>query len=322
MNEARESTEKIIDDLCRESPGFGVHRPRYDRGRVRDHFLNVAKQKKPRRRKLKAGVRRQLSCLQRNLDSIDALIAAGATLSAPKAHWWQKRLAGSELTRQQNNLISIDTRSIPHRLVNLVQRHVRPIVRGKARIAVEFGAKISVSVQNGFPFLHRISWNAYNVGDDLIAQAEKYKQENGCYPERICAERIYINAKKRHYCTRKAIRLSGKRLGRPPMDPEINVAQKKQLSADQRRHNDVEGGFGSGKRKCSLKLIMVRLIHGAETSISMASLVMCAEKLLRLLRLFFVLISAWLKSILWLCGPRSMSTALLGPVATDLAVFT
>jgi hypothetical protein len=37
---------------------------------------------------------------------------------------------------------------------------------------------------------------------------------------------------------------------------------------------------------------MARLKKGAETSISMAFLVMCAEKILRLLRLFFVLILA------------------------------
>lgn len=149
------------------------------------HFLNVAKQKKPRRRKLRAAVRRQLGYLQRNLEAIDALIAAGASLFCLKRHWWHKLLACNELCRQQSILIDSKTRSIPDRLVNLVLRQVRPIVRGKARAAVEFGAKISVSVQNGFPFLHRISWDAYNGGGDLIAQVEKYKQDNGCYPERI-----------------------------------------------------------------------------------------------------------------------------------------
>jgi hypothetical protein len=38
---------------------------------------------------------------------------------------------------------------------------------------------------------------------------------------------------------------------------------------------------------------MARLAKGAETSISMAFLVMCAEIILRLLRLFFVFYSAW-----------------------------
>ncbi|MFM1811835.1 MAG: hypothetical protein RLZZ336_773, partial [Cyanobacteriota bacterium] len=40
-----------------------------------------------------------------------------------------------------------------------------------ARADVEFGAKISVSVQNGFAFLHRISWDPYNESEDLISQA-------------------------------------------------------------------------------------------------------------------------------------------------------
>jgi hypothetical protein len=37
-------------------------------------------QKKPRRRKINAAIRRQLDYLQRNLDSIDALIVSGASL--------------------------------------------------------------------------------------------------------------------------------------------------------------------------------------------------------------------------------------------------
>jgi hypothetical protein len=131
-------------------------------------------------------------------------------------------------------------------------------------------------VRNGFAFLHRISWDAFNEAEDLIPQAKKYKPEYGCYPERICADQIYINTKNRNFCTRSNIRLSGKRLGRPPKDPEVNAGHKQLLSADQRRRNEVEGCFGSGKRKYSLGLIMPRLAKGAGTSISMAFLVMCA----------------------------------------------
>ena len=78
--------------------------------------------------------------LQRNLDDIDALIASDASLSDLKMHWWHKLLVISELHRQQNIWLYAKTRSIPDRIVNLVQRQVRPIVRGKARAAVEFGA--------------------------------------------------------------------------------------------------------------------------------------------------------------------------------------
>jgi len=312
LNEARESTERIIDDLCDQRSDFRKHKPRYDRGRARAVFLNVAKQKKPRRRKIKAAIRRQLDYLQRNLDAIDALIDSGARLSALKVHWWRKLLVISELHRQQTILLYAKTRSIPDRIVNLVQRHVRPIVRGKARAAVEFGAKISVSVRNGFAFLHRISWDPYNESEDLIPQAKKYKQEHGCYPERICADRIYINTKNRNFCTKNNIRLSGKRLGRPPKDPAVNAAHKQQLSADQRRRNEVEGVFGSGKRKYSLQLIMARLPKGAETTISMAFLVMCAEKILRLVCLFFVAFNAWI----CVCQPLSWLSLALGNICS------
>jgi IS5 family transposase len=85
-----------------------------------------------------------------------------------KKHWWQKLLACSELEWQQSILFTSKFNSIPDRLVNLVQTQVRLIVRGKARAAVEFGAKISVSVLNGFLFLHRINWNPWHEGEDLI----------------------------------------------------------------------------------------------------------------------------------------------------------
>jgi transposase, IS5 family len=157
LNEARKSTERVIDDLCDRQSDFCKHKPRYERGRAYAVFLSVAKQKKPRRRIIKAAIRRQLDYLQRNLDAIDALIASGAPLSGLKTHWWHKLLVISELHRQQSILLYAKSRSIPDRIVNLVQRQVRPIVRGKARAAVEFGPKISVSVRNGFAILHRIS---------------------------------------------------------------------------------------------------------------------------------------------------------------------
>jgi len=122
LNEARESTERIIDDLCRQSPALRIHQPRYDRSRARASFLNVAKQKKPRCRRIKAAIRCQLDYVHRNLVAIDALIAAGAGPSDLKTHWWHKLLVISELYRQQSILLYATTRNMPDRIVNLVQR--------------------------------------------------------------------------------------------------------------------------------------------------------------------------------------------------------
>jgi len=46
---------------------------------------------------------------------------------------------------------------IAGRIVSISQPHARPIVRGKASKEVEFGAKLSVSLVNGYSFLDRLS---------------------------------------------------------------------------------------------------------------------------------------------------------------------
>lgn len=53
----------------------------------------------------------------------------------------------------------------------------------------------------------------------------------------------------------------------------------------------------------------------------MAFLVMCAEKILRLLRLFFVLILAWFYRWIRLCSPCAMSLNLLVSGSSDLALL-
>ena len=45
LNQARESTERIIDDLCEQSLDLSKHRPRYDRGKARANLLRVANPK-------------------------------------------------------------------------------------------------------------------------------------------------------------------------------------------------------------------------------------------------------------------------------------
>ena len=138
-----------------------------------------------------------------------------------------------------------------------------------------------------------------NEAENLIDQVKKCKQYYWRYPERICADLNYINTKNRNFSVRNNIRLTGKRLGSPPRDPDINDSHKQQFSAAERTRNEVQKCFRSGKRKYSLDLIMARLPKGAENSISMAFWLMCAETILRLLHPFFVPIFAWL--CIWQC---------------------
>jgi hypothetical protein len=161
-------------------------------------------------------------------------------------------------------------------------------VRGKARCNVEFGAKISISVTGeGFTFLDRLSFDPYNEGEDLQAQARDYRRRNGHYPKVICADQIYRTRANRAFCLRHGIRLSGPRLGRPKSDPELLAEEKRQFLDDQRQRNAVEGKIGQGKRRFGLGLIREKLAVTQGATIALNVLVMNLEKLLELLFVLF-----------------------------------
>ena len=70
--------------------------------------------------------------------------------------------------------------------------NIRPIVRGKAKSPVEFGAKYDVSVdEKGHARLEKISFTPYHEGSVLKDAVERYRKRTGHYPERILADRIY-----------------------------------------------------------------------------------------------------------------------------------
>ena len=212
----------------------------------------------------------------------------------------------SELVRQQNILDQSDSRSIPDRIVSLCQAHIRPIVRGKARCNVEFGAKISISVTGeGFAFLDRLSFDPYIEGEDLKDQARAYRRHHGHYPKVSCADQIYRTRANRAFCLRHGIRLSGPRLGRPKSDPELLAEEKRQFLEDQRQRNAVEGKIGQGKRRFGLGLIREKLPVTQSSTIALNVLVMNLEKLLELLCVFF---KALLRLLLLNEGGQSIHT--------------
>src|SRR5699024_1313661 len=173
------------------------------------------------------------------------------------------------------------SKRIDDRIVSISQPHVRPIVRGKAKAGTEFGAKVSVSLVNGYALMENLDWDNYNEGTTLQESAERYKSRFGHYPEAILADQIYRNRENRQYCKEKGIRLSGPALGRP--SKEKAQIQKQLAKQDAAERNEIEGKFGEGKRHYGMGLIFARLQQTSETVISIQLLVMNLERSVRLL---------------------------------------
>ncbi len=115
----------------------------------------------------------------------------------------------------------------------------------------------------------------------MIDSLERYKTKNGFYPEAVLADKIYRTKDNRDYCKSRGIRLSGPKLGRTSEDEKKEA--KKQAYPDSRERNEVEGKFGTGKRKFTMDCIMAKLKETSESAILLNLLVLNLEKRLRLL---------------------------------------
>ncbi len=289
LNEARENTEKLLDEL--HDPADG-RKPRTYRTQAHRDFLQFSRSRKKTAKKIRKAVGKQLRHLARNLAAIEEKLALGRTLAERKA----ARLAAIRtLYEQQKYMYDHCCHTVPDRIVSVSQPFLRPIVRGKAGKPVEFGAKLDISVVNGWTRLECFSFDAYNEARNLSAMAERFWKREGHYPSRILADKIYRNRENLRFCKEHGIRLSGPALGRPKKD---EIRNKTQDFLDECERVEVERRFSLAKRKCGLGLIMTRLRETIAHSVAMSILVLNLRKiqcaLLRLLA-FLVLWLAPLK---------------------------
>jgi len=311
LNEAREKSEEIIDAM--HEPLSGVRRkPRTYRHKARKAYLAVAKQKKPGVKKIRKAIGQQLRYLKRNLGHIERMAEEGLLLYLDK-RLYRLLLVIKELYRQQLWMYENRTHSVADRIVSIYQPHVRPIVRGKAKSPVEFGAKISISLIRGFSFVDRIDWDAYNESCDLIEQIERYRKRFGFYPESVHVDKIYRTRENRQFCKEHGIRMSGPPLGKPIEEAEVLKAQRKLQHQDELDRIAVEGKFGQGKRRFSLACVMTKLAQTSEVSIIVSFIVMNLEKILTGI-LSFLLFVLWrlvtrLRSIDLSCRSHRLAAA-------------
>jgi glycine/serine hydroxymethyltransferase len=101
LNETREKTEIVIDALYKQVKEQLPKKPRTYRCEARTAYLQIAKQRKHNRKKIRKALRQQLGYVRRNLAHIDTLIAAGAMLSELKKNLYRNLLVVSEVYRQQ-----------------------------------------------------------------------------------------------------------------------------------------------------------------------------------------------------------------------------
>ena len=287
LNESREITEQLIDELTKAS---GVRKPRTYREQAKKRYLAIAKNKKPGRKMIRQGIRQQLQYLRRNMSHMDRLLDACGRfpLSSRKQrlYWVIQQVYSQQLSMYRTRSCRCDDR-----IVSIHQPHVRPIIRGKAKSRTEFGAKISVSLVDGIAMVDHLGWDAFNENQDLRDQVERYKDRYGYYPEAVLADGIYGTRDNRKYLQGKDIRFGGKPLGRPMKQTAQNAGQikleKKLRKKDSLERIPIEGKFGQGKNGYRLNYIRARTAATSEAWIRAIFLVMNLMALFRCWCVFY-----------------------------------
>ncbi|HAA22969.1 MAG TPA: IS5 family transposase [Cytophagales bacterium] len=314
LNEARLITEKVIDVLY--IPIRGERKPRTYRKLARKDYLNLAKKKRKGKKALRKGLKKQLGYLQRNLNTVEELAAQNYAGQLPVnllgKRLYHRLLVSSTIYEQQQEMIDKNTRSVADRIVSISQPHVRPMTRGKSANNTEFGAKINVSLADGFAFLDQLSWGAFHEGNQLVHYLDQYYQSRGHYPAEVLADKLYCTRENRNTLKQMGIKLLAKPLGRPPTNPK-----PPSFSAGER--NPIEGVFGQAKRAYGMNRITTKLRETSQTAIAFSLLAVNLARLLARqaayalnIATFLALISRVLFNIKQILSPNRLQNAYLG----------
>ena len=302
LNEAREKAEEIIDTLHEMGLSEGK-KPRTYREKARRKYNSFSKSRKKTVKLIRTTIRQQLGYLNRDLGIIDAyeLRHPGCLERIPSRQQTMLQVIRT-LYSQQEYMYRTGTHKVPDRIVSLFQSWVRPIVRGKQTADVEFGAKVEMSVVDGFLRIEDLRWDAFNESTTLRQSVEAYRKAYGHYPARVLADTIFRTRENLKYCKEHGIHLNGPKLGKPFSDPAEARKHKKLEWLESGERGEIERYFGVGKRRYSLDCIVTKLKETSEVMIHSIVIYMNLRKRLRLLlRSLFswlrIVIQEWLEVV-------------------------
>ena len=262
LNEAREKLETIIYRFCKS---YSLPLPRRYRKRARKDYLAFAKSKKHSAKNVRKALRKQLGYVARDLGYLEKFMSDGYAMIDKEISLY---LTIITLYEQQKYMYDNKVHSVEHRIVSIWQPWLRPIVRGKVKAPVEFGAKFDLSLDSeGYGRIEKISFEAYNESTCLIKAVERFKERTGYYPERVLADQIYRTRENRSYCKEHGIRLSGPKLGRPGATAKVDKKQEYQDNTDR---IEVERSFSLSKRCYGMSCITTKLEETQLTSIALS----------------------------------------------------
>ena len=254
--------DRLLDKFCARHK---FRKPQTHRMEARRAFILLIKKKRKGKKLVSKTKLTQTRCLQADFQIFLDFLGkqAGCLLSCFSRHDYKCLEAAFKMYEQQKMMFEQNVRSCADRIISIYQPHLRPIVRGKAKAKVEFGAKIGACIVNGYTYVDHLSWDAYNESSDLAMQIELYRKRFGMLPREVQVDKIYLGKANRRYLKDNHVECYNRPLGRPPREDNDRHAEEKRRAICER--NEIEATFGTSKRVYRANDIRAKLDNTADT---------------------------------------------------------
>ena len=254
--------DRLLDKFCARHK---ARKPQTRRAEARQAFISLTRKKRKGKKLVNKVKLIQLRCLQADMQTFLDFLGEQSSnlLSCFSRHDCKCLKAAFKMYEQQKKMFDENVRRCADRIISIYQPHLRPIVRGKAKAKVEFGAKVGASIVNGYTYVDRLSWNAYNESSDLATQLELYKKRFGMLPKEVQADKLYLGKANRKIIKESHVDCFNHPLGRPPKEENDDHAEDKKRAIGER--NEVEATFGTSKRVYGANDIRAKLDNTADT---------------------------------------------------------
>jgi len=215
-------------------------------------YSKMRKKRKKKRKALKRSLIRLLDKINRQLDYLENEYPSLRFT----VRYRRRRATIKKLYEQQCEMFLEQKRSIKDRIVSIDKPHVRPIVRGKEKKPVEFGAKVHKLQIDGVSFIEHLSFDAFNEGTRLKKTIFKAQRLTHRKVKLLGADAIYATNANRKFLTRNGIKTDFKPKGRPSKHRKQQEQIAKMITKE--RVSRLEGSFGTDKEHFLLKRNLAR----------------------------------------------------------------
>ena len=248
-----ESVDWLHGLLAKTCKKAGAPMPRSKYLKWKRRYVSYSKMKRKTKKKKRALTRGLLLLLGKFSEELDRLEARYRTTMTKDRY--RRRATAKKVLAQQHALFHKGERP-KARIVSLDKDYVRPIVRGKEKKPVEFGAKANKFQVGGISFIEYLSFDAFHEGNRFIDTIFAAQRLTRTRTKLAGADAIYATNKNRRFAAKYGIRTDFKRKGRAGKHEKQRSKLARAITKE--RGSRLEGSFGKDKEHYHLKRVRAR----------------------------------------------------------------